>query len=305
MKRAKVTIGIPAYNEEENIKFLLKGLLTQNLQTVQVEEIIVVSDGSDDQTVKKIKSIKSPKIKVIENKVRLGGRVAQNRIISTANSEILILLDADVIPFGKNFIEKIVGPILKDPKVGMTGADTISVKPTSIFERIISESHNLKREIYRKINNGDNLYNCHGRARAFRKELYKQIKWPADCPEDAFSYFVCKKKNFKFKFVSGAKILFRSPSTIGDHLNQSTRFLNGRKQLESYFSPEIIKESYFIPNKFLIPSVIKFLAKKPFLISTYLIVYLYSKTQSILRKDYESIWEISKSSKKVIYEKTV
>ena len=93
-----VTVGIPAYNEEKNIKFLIESLLKQKLQNAIFKEIIVISDGSTDKTVEKIKTVKSRFIKLIVYKKRLGQNQALNQIAQVANSDILVLTDADVLP---------------------------------------------------------------------------------------------------------------------------------------------------------------------------------------------------------------
>ena len=50
-KKLTVTIGIPAYNEEANVRNLLVSLLAQKETNFKLQEIIVVSDGSTDKTV--------------------------------------------------------------------------------------------------------------------------------------------------------------------------------------------------------------------------------------------------------------
>ena len=45
------SVGITAYNEEENIGHLLEALLGQHLHTVEIAEIIVVASACTDRTV--------------------------------------------------------------------------------------------------------------------------------------------------------------------------------------------------------------------------------------------------------------
>src|SRR3989344_8939516 len=77
----KVSIGIPAYNEEANIKNLLTALLAQKQENFELLEIIVISDGSDDNTVEQAKSLASEKISVIDGKDRKGQAQRQNEIM--------------------------------------------------------------------------------------------------------------------------------------------------------------------------------------------------------------------------------
>lgn len=102
-KRKTVTIGIPAYDEEANIKNLLKSLLVQKGQNFILERIIVISDGSSDNTIAEAGKVKNNLIELINHKKNLGKIRIQNEILKKSKSDILIILDADVIPSGKNF----------------------------------------------------------------------------------------------------------------------------------------------------------------------------------------------------------
>ena len=97
----KVSIGIPAHNEEANIGRLLDNLLTQTLKDdTDLEEILVVADGCTDQTVDIVKGFKEKNdiIKLIELKERHGLSFTFNTVVSHASDEILIVVNADTLP---------------------------------------------------------------------------------------------------------------------------------------------------------------------------------------------------------------
>ena len=50
-------IGIMAFNEEANIKFLLESLLKQRLSSCKINEIVVVASGCTDKTEKIVESV--------------------------------------------------------------------------------------------------------------------------------------------------------------------------------------------------------------------------------------------------------
>ena len=50
VKKQTVTIGIPAYNEEQNIGVLLSKLLAQKQIHYKLKEILIYLDGSIDHT---------------------------------------------------------------------------------------------------------------------------------------------------------------------------------------------------------------------------------------------------------------
>lgn len=301
MKKIKITIGIPAYNEEANIYHLLRSIMTQKIMEGILEKIIVISDGSEDQTVDQARRIKDKRLIVINNKQRQGAMAVQNEILETTNSDILIMLDADVILNGKNFVDEIITPILKDEKVGIVGAETISLTGSTFLERIIAKSHEFKKNIYKQIKNGDNIYLCHGRARAFSRNLYKNFAWVNEDPEDAFCYLVCIKNNFLFKYSPNAVIKFKSPSSLTDHKKQSDRFRKGKKNLLKYFDKDFVNAQYNIPTEIIIREMFFSILKSPLLTLSYLFIYSYlrffSKSEAI---DF-SKWNIAKSSKSLKY----
>lgn len=302
-KKLTVSVGIPAYNEEANIWHLLDSLLCQKLrQNIKLQEIIVISDGSMDKTVELVRSIKDRRIKIFEHSKRSGLYKTQNEIVNLARSDILVILDADVLPHSNRFLEAIIDPIVKDHQVGLVGAETTSAHPRGFIEQIFADSHELKKDIYKKINRGQNLYLCHGRARAFSRNFFSQIRWPKDCPEDAFSYLLCIQKGFKFIFTPKAKVIFRSPSVVSEHAEKSNRFISGKKQIAIHFPPQLLKSQYHIPFPLVLKSIGKFLFKTPITTIGYLLILLYIRLFKHQLQSHYSMWGIASTSKRILYE---
>src|SRR5689334_11983442 len=93
----EVSVIIPTYNGERKISRLLDALLRQ---TVKEFRVIVVVDGSKDNTVSILESYKSKFREFIvivqENK---GRATVRNRGAQAARSELLIFFDDDMEPF--------------------------------------------------------------------------------------------------------------------------------------------------------------------------------------------------------------
>jgi len=109
----KVSIIIPAYNEETRIKNCLDSILASSYKKNKIE-IVVVDDGSTDNT---LKVLKSYRIKVLKQK-HLGKSKALNKGISAAKNEFVLVIDADT-RIDKDFIKEIVKPF-SDKEVGAT-----------------------------------------------------------------------------------------------------------------------------------------------------------------------------------------
>ncbi|NUN63518.1 glycosyltransferase [Pseudanabaena biceps] len=86
-----VSIIIPCYNAES---WLLKAINSVLAQTWQKTEIIVVDDGSTDNSLGIAKQVKSSKIKVI-SQINQGASSARNRALVQAQGDFIQYLDAD------------------------------------------------------------------------------------------------------------------------------------------------------------------------------------------------------------------
>ena len=300
MKKPTLTIGIPAYNEEANIDHLLRALLADTSKRVAIKEIIVVSDGSTDATVARARSIRDRRIRVLDRRVRRGLSETENEIVRRAKGDVLILLDADVIPMQKNFLDSITMPIRVDQSIGCVGAETIPLPPRNLFERVIANSHYMKRHLYRQIGRGHNVYLCHGRGRAFSRRLYRQLHWPDNCPEDAYSYFVCKSLGLKFVYAANAGVYFRSPTVLPEHALQSTRFTAGIRRLKGLFNPDFVRREYSIPKSLLLKTLILYLYRNPFSTPVYLVLTLYVRFAFSDATIYRSRFKVASSSKRVV-----
>lgn len=163
-----VTIGIPAYNEEANIGFLLRDILAQRCRRFVLQEIIVLSDGSTDKTVEIAHSVHSGRIHVFDDGERKGKSERVNEIFDRASesTDAIILLDADIVFSGELALDEMV-------QAFSMGADLVSprlttVPPKTFVGSCIVASHNMKQRLFAEWRNGDNIYSCHGAARLFR-----------------------------------------------------------------------------------------------------------------------------------------
>lgn len=86
-----ISVIIPLYNKEKLIGKTLRSVLEQ---TYQDFEIVVVNDGSTDNSVTEVEKIADPRIRLIHQQ-NAGVSVARNKGISEAKGEFIAFLDAD------------------------------------------------------------------------------------------------------------------------------------------------------------------------------------------------------------------
>src|SRR5690606_9179050 len=85
------SIIIPLYNKEKYIENTLKSVLNQSFSDF---EVIVINDGSTDQSVAMVEKIKDPRIHIVHQENQ-GVSVARNKGIEAAKAEFICFLDAD------------------------------------------------------------------------------------------------------------------------------------------------------------------------------------------------------------------
>lgn len=296
-----VTIGIPAYNEETNIGYLLEGLLIQENRSYQLEKIIVSSDGSTDKTVSAIREIKSKKIKVIDNKDRQGIARGLNQIISMTRSDILVTLDADIKIIDRDFIEKLISSILK-AEADLTSSAISEIRPTHFFDKVLQTGMLLKANLFSSLANKDNIYTCHGLARAYSKRLYRKIHFPISIGNDMYSYLFCQFHNYIYKYTPNALAWYRLPTNYRDHQKQSLRFFKSAREQMLYFGGKLVEKESKISIRAYILGFLKsilIILRRPLHTGCYFFVQLYTKISS-KKADINDAWDMSKSTKFII-----
>ncbi|MBU3904662.1 MAG: glycosyltransferase family 2 protein [Nanoarchaeota archaeon] len=124
-----VTIAVPAMNEEKSISKTLKCLL--NLDYPKKVNIIVINDGSTDNTLKIVKTFP---VKIISKKKNQGKSKALNDALKVCKTEIFGFIDAETF-IEKDALIKMFG-YFNDKKVGAVIPPIYVYKPTSCLEKL-------------------------------------------------------------------------------------------------------------------------------------------------------------------------
>jgi glycosyltransferase involved in cell wall biosynthesis len=149
----EISTIIPAYNEEITIADVIKTVK----KVPEINNIIVVSDGSTDNTVPIARKLK---VSVYQMKENIGKGGAIKKGFEKTDSEILLFLDADLIGLTKEHIYSLINPI-KENKADMTiGIFTQGRLLTDLPQFLmpyLSGQRAMKREIIDSIPNMDLL----------------------------------------------------------------------------------------------------------------------------------------------------
>lgn len=162
---AKISVIIPVYNCEKFIEKCLQSLVNQTLTDI---EIILVNDGSTDNSQKIIEKFSDTRIKLI-NKKNGGQSSARNVGLDVANGEYIGFIDSDDW-VDSDFFEKLYNTAKKyNADIAMT--DFIRIGPTKYKKRLnISEE-----KIYEKIENKIKIANALKEGCIWNKIYKKEI----------------------------------------------------------------------------------------------------------------------------------
>jgi cellulose synthase/poly-beta-1,6-N-acetylglucosamine synthase-like glycosyltransferase len=156
-----VSVVVAAYNAEKTIGRCIESLLSLDYPN---KEVIIVNDGSTDETEKIIKRYP---VKLITQSKK-GASAARNRGLREAGNKIVAYTDSDC-RVSRNWLKKLVQRF-KDQSIGAVTGRTVFKTDrhcTSFVRSLDIEERNERRKEYTSLANGPNS--------AFRRELLLKI----------------------------------------------------------------------------------------------------------------------------------
>ncbi len=222
----KVSIIIPIFNEEFYLEETLLSVTELNYDNY---EIIVINDGSTDNSLQIIEKIaKSHPIKIINNKKNEGKAAALNRAVKYAESEVILFLDADAIPevnilshIMPHFDTKRVAAVTGNPRVRNVSSLLCCLQMLE-FTSIIS----LMR---RSQNLWGALMTVSGVIVAVSKKALLDVGGfkPNMSTEDICLAWDLQRAGYQIKYDSNAVVWMTVPSKLTSFVKQRMRWAKG------------------------------------------------------------------------------
>lgn len=192
---------IPAYNEEKNLKRFFNSLKDQTYPRDKIEYIIV-NDASKDDTEKLALNFGARVINVKTHDIELNKGIGMH----AAKNDLVYWFDADMEVCSRDFFEKLVEPLISNPKIGASFTAEFALKGgrkvKSSLLRFISY-HPLQQ---------DPLYAF------FSPSIEKQIVSRQD------GYYICKFIPGKIPAVG--RILYRRKQLLKTSVGKSKPFID-------------------------------------------------------------------------------
>ena len=220
-KYPSVTIVVPAMNEEKSIAKTIKCLL--KLDYPKKINIVVINDGSTDNTLKIIK--KFP-VKVISKKKNQGKSKALNDALKICKTEIFGFIDAETF-IEKNALKKMFG-YFNDKKVGAVMPPIYVYKPTSTLEKLQQIEYVFSMMTRKVLTFINSLFVTPGCA-FYRTDLLKKIGGfdSKTMGEDLEIGLKINKHGYKIENSINTKVWTVVPNTVRKLIRQRVRWYRG------------------------------------------------------------------------------
>jgi len=221
MRKIRISVGIPAYNEDNNIAELLNAISAQKLRTGIIEKVFVIDDGSTDSTKEKVlEFIKSGKLKgkveLISLKIRRGKWNAINIFLKKAKSPVLILESADNIP-KEDCFDKLAMHFY-NRKTGIVASKIVPVNDNRHFFGFASQ---LIYSLHHELSLQQPKF---GELIAFRN-IIKSI--PQTIVDEEEIAAIIKKKGYHLEYEPDAIVYNKGPENLPDFISQRRRIYCG------------------------------------------------------------------------------
>lgn len=227
----KVSVIIPMYNEE---CYIWRCLGSLKEQTFKDFEVILIDDGSKDDTIKIAESFKNDfQLTILEQKHRWPWK-ARNRWAKEAKWEILIFVDADMY-FDKNYIKYLIQPILDRKELWTAHWSEIVWN----IEDILAKTWSINRIPIKS--DRSSAY------RAIEKKEFFNSWWYND-DKYAFEDNIGSKNGVSALVVNEAICYHNNPTNLKEVFNHDARIWESLVAKKMYKDKNLIKE-YHLSKK--------------------------------------------------------
>lgn len=294
-----ITVCIPAYNEAQNIGRVLHAVLGQEQIGYELTGVIVYSDASVDATSTIARAIGDKRVEVVEGSVRSGKAAVINHMFSMAQTDAVVLLDADSIITSNQVLSKLVR-CMHEHNASLVSGSCKPLPARSFMQRLLVLGVEAWQELISRTPNSD-MYRCGGQFVLMRKDLYAHITYPKTSADDVYPYIVAKERGLNYAYDVTAEIYYKLPTTYRDFFRQQTRFLNADASMEAIFGTDVVQKYYTIGVIDKLKGVARIFLKHPALAMCYALMLIFPKLLvALFKHDTGGLWAIAESTKEIL-----
>jgi cellulose synthase/poly-beta-1,6-N-acetylglucosamine synthase-like glycosyltransferase len=286
----KVSVIIPAYNEEVGIAKTIKSVMASDYHDF---EVVVLNDGSEDATEQQIldyihhaQQDRSYKHNIHYRRLMNGGKAkALNQGLQIASGEIIITIDADCVVDQHAISQMVSG--FKHTDVGAVAGNVVVGNRKKPIE-LIQQLEYLCGFFFRRADsNFDSVFIIGGAAAAYRRSTLEAVGGfdHEIITEDIEMSLRILSHGYKTRYAANAVVYTEGPSDFKSLCNQRLRWKYGRlmtflKHRNLFFSFDQQPSIYL--TAFLLPLAVY--AEVALLLEGFLLTIFYGYT--IIAQDY-------------------
>lgn len=226
----KVSVAVPAYNEERNIGLLIDSLLQQRTRRAEIVEIVVVASGCTDRTaeiVREKQSHRGPRVRLIVEPERRGKVAAINTYLQHGDPhvEAICLCSADLL-VAPDAVERLVQCLLINHDIGMCGARPM---PTNGHGTFLGEAAHFLWTMHHKVAlEAPKL----GEMVMLRSGIVQGLPRESAVDEATLEQLVCAA-GYRLAYVPESVVHNHAPGTLREFVRQRRRIAAGHYWLKA------------------------------------------------------------------------
>ncbi|WP_153558901.1 glycosyltransferase family 2 protein [Roseimaritima sediminicola] len=217
----QVTLIVAAHNEQDSIEAKLQNVLQLDYPRDRLQ-VLVASDGSDDQTNEIVGQYASHGIQLLALP-RLGKAGALNAAVAKAKGDVLVFSDANSM-YAPDAIRQLVAP-LADPTVGGVAGDQRYRKTTQAAGSDQGEHTywNFDRQMKRWQSEAGHVISATGAIYAIRRSLFCQV--PDGVTDDFITSTRVIAQGYRLVFAAAAAAYEPAAASSGVEFGRKVRVM--------------------------------------------------------------------------------
>ena len=222
-KKYSVSVLIPAFNEQDNIKNTVENVLKSNYK--YLKEVIIINDGSTDKTLKIAKQLerKYSKVRVLDKK-NSGKADSLNQALKIAKSELVAVVDADSYP-DPDALNLMVGDF-DDEKTGAVTTRILVRNRNKFIKKMQAVEYKVIAFTRKLLGFLDSIYVTPGPMALYRKSALLEISGfdRKNMTEDIEATWHLIHDGYKIRMSFLSKASTVAPDTLKKWFNQRIRW---------------------------------------------------------------------------------